>query len=292
MCGLSAPLVYECLDIHRTMLGAGPKGRAMRALERAMMRGAALLVVSSPAFLEAYFAPRQGVGRGLRLPTLLVENKLLELDAAPASASSSPPPGPPWRIAWMGAIRCRKSLAILSRLARRRPDLVDIEIHGRPAYSEFDDFDAQVCALPNLRFGGAYAAEDLPRLYGRAHFAWAIDYMEEGLNSAWLLPNRLYEASRFGVTPIALREIQTGRFLDRHGFGLLLADPEGLEGVLERLTPETYRKLRHDLETVPREAFVAGQADCRALVRAIAGASGQAFQDEWEMNKAELLRSP
>ena len=291
-CGLSGPLVYECLDVHRMMLDAGARGRAMRALERALMRGAALLIVSSPAFLEAYFAPRQGVGRELRLRTLLVENKVLELDAAAAAPASPPPAGPPWRIAWMGAIRCRRSLAILGGLARRRPDLVDVSIHGKPAYGEFDDFTAQVSTLANLRFGGAYAAEDLARLYGQAHFAWAIDYMEEGLNSAWLLPNRLYEASRYGVTPIALKDVQTGRFLDQHGFGLRLAGPEDLEGVLERLTPEDYRKLRRDLDAVPQEALVAGEADCGALVRAIAEVSGQAFQDEWEMNKAELLRSP
>jgi hypothetical protein len=266
----------------------------MRALERALMRGADLLIVSSPAFLDAYFAPRQGLGRELRIDTLLVENKVLEL-GEPASADArapAPADGPPWRIGWMGAIRCRKSLAFLSGLARRRPDLVDVTIHGKPAYGEFDDFAAQVSALPNLRFGGAYAAEDLPRLYGQTHFAWAIDYMEEGLNSAWLLPNRIYEASRFGAAPIALRGVQTGRFLAQHGIGLQLADPSELEDVLERLTPADYHKLRRDLGAVPPEAFVAREADCRALVQAIGGGRGDALEDERQMNKAKLFGYP
>ena len=287
-CRLDGPLTYECLDIHRMMLGKGLKGRAMRALERALMRRADLLIVSSPAFLDAYFTPRQGVGHDLALPTLLVENKVLELGAPSAARPAPPPAGPPWRIGWMGAIRCRKSLAILTELARRRPDLVQVQIHGRPAYTEFDDFDRQVAALPNVAFGGAYAAEDLPRLYGETHFAWAIDYMEEGLNSSWLLPNRVYEASRFGAVPIALAGVQTGRYLAGRGFGLRIEDPAALEGPLDRLTPADYLRLRGELEAAPPDAFVAGEADCRALAAAIARASPPPLDGGLPRPEAEL----
>jgi hypothetical protein len=269
-CGLSADLVYECLDIHRLMLGEGAKSRAMRAVERALMRRARLLIVSSPAFLENYFTPLQGVGRALPIQTLLVENRVLELEAAPPRR---PPraPGPPWRIGWMGAIRCARSLDILTRLAAKRPDLVEVRIHGRPAYTEFADFDAQVAAAPNVSFEGPYAAADLPRIYGDVHFSWAIDFMEEGLNSAWLLPNRIYESGRYGAVPIALAGVETGRWLARRGFGVQLSDPADLEGVLDVLTPEAYAGLRAQLDGAPRTTFSADADDCRALVAAIAG---------------------
>ncbi|WP_243626096.1 glycosyltransferase [Phenylobacterium hankyongense] len=268
-CRLDAPLVYECLDIHRLMLGEGAKSRAMRAVERALMRRASLLIVSSPAFLEAYFEPRQGVGATLPIPTLLMENKVLELEPRQTARPAPRPPGPPWRIGWMGAIRCRKSLDILTALAARRPDLVEVVIHGRPAYTEFDDFDAQVAAAPNVSFGGAYTAADLPRLYGDVHFSWAIDYMEEGQNSSWLLPNRIYESGRYGATPIALAGVQTGRYLAEHGFGVRLGDPGELEGFLEGLTAETYAGLRQRLDAVPSSAFVADAGDCGRLVEAL-----------------------
>lgn len=271
-CGLSGPLVYECLDIHRVMLGEGAASKAMRALERALMRRADLLIVSSPAFLTAYFGPRQEVGRSLLIRALLVENKVLDLDAKAPPPPPGPPPGPPWRIAWMGAIRCRKSLDFLTDLARRRPDLVEVSIHGRPAYGEFADFDAQVAGAPNVRFGGPYAAEELRDLYGQAHFAWAIDFMEEGQNSAWLLPNRVYEASRYGAAPIALSEVQAGRFLADLGIGLRLSHLARLEGVLEHLTPADYLQLRRGLAAAPASAFVAGEAECRGLVEAISTA--------------------
>jgi hypothetical protein len=282
-----ARLVYECLDIHRLMLSGGAKGQALRAVERTLMRRADLLIVSSPAFLDAYFRPVQGVGETLPIETLLVENKVLELGQDPAAKRRSPQPGRPWRIGWMGAIRCRKSLDILTRLAFRRPDLVEVEIHGRPAYVEFDDFDAQVAALPNVSFGGAYTAADLPRLYGDVHFSWAIDYMEEGQNSSWLLPNRIYESGRYGATPIALADVQTGRFLADHGFGVQLKHPGELEGFLEQLTSERYAQLRAKLDAVSPEVFTADERDCRALLDAVVGRP--AAPEENEQATAKLV---
>ena len=264
-------LVYECLDIHRLMLAPGPKGLAMRALERLLMRPAKLLVVSSPGFLESYFEPVQGVGGHIDLATLLVENKSLQLGGDRLVRPAPPPPGRPWRIGWLGAIRCQKSLDILAGLTERRPDLLEVVIHGRPAQVEFRDFDGQVASAPGVTFGGPYAAADLSRLYGDVHFNWAIDFMEEGLNSAWLLPNRLYEGSRFGAVPIALSGVQTGRYLAEHRFGVRLDEPADLEGFLERLTPKRYAALRRELEAVPQSAFVADEGDCRDLVRALAG---------------------
>jgi hypothetical protein len=112
---------------------------------------------------------------------------------------------------------------------------------------------------------------DLPALYGQAHFCWAIDFMEDGLNSAWLLPNRLYEGSRHGAVPIALCDVETGRFLTRRGFGLPLAGLDDLEGVLEGLTARGYADLRVRVEATPDETFAVGRAECRDLVRGLAG---------------------
>jgi hypothetical protein len=260
-CGLGAPVVYECLDIHRVMLGDGLKSRLLRAVERRLMRWSTGLLVSSPAFLDAYFRRRQDLG----IPALLVENKVLELEGETAVVRSLPA-GPPWRIGWLGAIRCRRSLDILTELAGRRPDLIEVRIHGRPAYAEFEDFDAKVASVPNVAFGGAYTAAHLPSLYGAVHFSWAIDFMEEGLNSAWLLPNRIYESGRYGAAPIALLNVQTGRWLAERHFGVRLADVADLEAFLDALTLTDYAALQAAQQAVPLEAFRADRASCRDLV--------------------------
>ena len=131
----------------------------------------------------------------------------------------------------------------------------EIVLRGRPAYSEFADFDGFVAAEPYMRFDGPYRnPEDLAAIYGEVHFSWAIDFFEEGLNSSWLLPNRLYEGCRYGAVPIAMRATETGRFLaDRH-LGLLLDD--AVAGALAALLGS------HDIEEYAtqraRRSLVAG----------------------------------
>jgi succinoglycan biosynthesis protein ExoL len=149
---------------------------------------------------------------------------------------------------------------------------LEVRIFGRPAYGEFTDFDAQVSGAPNVIFGGAYAANDLERLYQQVDFSWAIDFMEEGLNSSWLLPNRVYESSRFGVIPIALRGVETGRFLEAHGYGVTLDSVADLECMLDRMTSETYAAHAAQQARVPLSNFVADRSDCRSLVETLSGA--------------------
>lgn len=267
--GGDVPVVYECLDIHRLLLDRGLKGRVLRAAEGRFGREAAMLVTSSPAFVENYFRPLSH----LHLPVLLLENKVLDLDGRMAEAAPEPKqlaPGEAWRIGWFGAIRCRKTWEILSRLAEEMQGRVEIVIRGRVSPKEFPDFAAMVEKAPHVTFHGTYRnPEDLAAIYREVHFAWAIDFFEEGLNSEWLLPNRLYEASLHGAVPIALARTETGRFLAARGLGLLLtdADPQTLGAQLAALATETYATLHQTLAGVERRQWIATRADCEALVR-------------------------
>ncbi len=259
-------VIYESLDIHRSLLGSGRASQALRAVERALMRRCGLLIVSSPAFLKHYFEARQG----WRGRTLLMENKVLRLDGAPEAPELPRPSAPPWRIGWFGMIRCRKSLALLSKLAAHSQGRIEVVIRGRPARHEFADFDAEVAAAPGVTFEGAYKPSDLPQLYGEVHFAWAIDYFEEGLNSSWLLPNRLYEGPLHGAVPIALREVETGAWLAARNAGLLLDQPDrDLAKVFENLTVADYARLSEAVAAIPRRDLRAGESDCKDLVAAL-----------------------
>jgi hypothetical protein len=266
-----ARLAYECLDVHRLMLGGGRASRTLRGLESRLMDHSQALIVSSPAFLSAYFEPFQHLSRRERLTTLVVENKALP-DAA-TTLAAVPPSGPPWRIGWFGMIRCRRSLDFLCDLARRRPDLVQVEIRGRPSYTEFEDFDRQTAETPGMRFGGPYSPQDLPALYGGLHFNWSVDYFQDEGNSRWLLPNRLYEGGRLGVPPIARADSETGRWLQLHSLGVLFGRPEErLEAFLDGLTPEAYAALRARHATAPASLFTLGPEDCVSLLAVIGGA--------------------
>ena len=112
-----APLVFECLDIHRLMLTRQPIGTTLRMLERHLLKSCSLLIVSSPAFLSNHFARY----RPALPPQLLLENKVLAedvpsgvLEQIAQRRAAGPVPGPPWRIGWFGVIRCSRSLQLLA----------------------------------------------------------------------------------------------------------------------------------------------------------------------------------
>jgi succinoglycan biosynthesis protein ExoL len=183
-----------------------------------------------------------------------------------------PPPGPPWRIGWFGAIRCRKSLDILSALTRAADGGVEVVIRGRPSGASFPDFDKVMTDLPRIRFAGPYRSpDDLPNIYGGVHFNWCIDYYESGQNSAWLLPNRIYEGSLYGAVPIALAGVETGRWLAERNVGVVLNDPveRHLEDFFRRLDLDTFSQLANHIDTLPHNDLVVTTSECCALVDAL-----------------------
>lgn len=262
-------IVYECLDIHRLLLGEGAASRMLHAIERWALDGVVLVVVSAPAFRDRYFVDRIGY----RGEVMLVENLVPRLDDAPVRVVD-PPPGPPWVIGWFGMLRCRRSFDLLKAVAAAGNGRVEVVIAGRPSPGVFADLPGEAEAAPHVRYLGGYTADDLPDLFGRIHCIWAIDYFEEGLNSAWLLPNRLYEGVAHGAVPIALRSVATGAWLEEHGVGLLLDDPAAeLPPLLDALTPAAYAALHRAVAGVPANAVTMDQAQARAIAAAITGAA-------------------
>ena len=214
----------------------------------------------------------QQIGR-LGVKPLLIENKHLDLTAARLAPAWAPRrPGPPWRIGWFGCLRCRKSLDILTALAARRPDLVEVVIRGRPAPAVFQDFADIVEGVPGMRYGGPYDPRETAALYRDCHFSWAIDYYDEGRNSAILIPNRIYDAGAHHCVPLALAGVETGRWLARRGVGVLLEDPlRELEALFERLDADGYRALEARMASVDPNAFRADRAECERLHSALVG---------------------
>jgi succinoglycan biosynthesis protein ExoL len=263
----TVPIVYECLDVHRLVLKTGAVGRVLRRAESYFGRNAGLVVTSSPAFIEHYFKPLSGI----RAPIHLLENRVLELGSHDTRLPErARPDGAPWRIGWFGAIRCRKSLDLLCAFTRRMEGRFEVVLRGRPAYREFDDFDGIVSREPFLRFEGPYRnPEDLSAIYAEVDFTWTIDFFEEGQNSQWLLPNRIYEGGRHGALPIVLDGTETARLAARHGVGIALADGR-LETLTERFATfgeDAYRALNAGLVALGTRPWVLDRADCAAFVQ-------------------------
>lgn len=265
--------VYECLDIHRTLIEDGFVPRLIQRAESWLLRRAALIVTSSPRFSSEHFDK----GPGRDIPKLLIENKVLLPEPLPQASQRAAPsaggPDAPWTIGWFGMIRCRRSFTMLADLVARSDGRLRVLIAGIASPDIFPDFEREVAAVPGMTFAGRYAAQAIGTLYGRVHFAWAIDYFEEGLNSSWLLPNRLYESLCFGAVPIALETVETGAWLSRHGAGVVMRDPlREVPRLLETLDAPGYARLVAASAAVPRDAVVMDADECRRLTARIVGA--------------------
>lgn len=262
-------LVYECLDIHRLLLGDGWKTRLLHRIEAWALARTALILVSAPLFLSEYFVAR----RGWHGPHLLSENKVPQT-AAPANLPPPPAGGPPWVIGWFGMLRCRRSLALLRAMAAEAQGRIKVIIAGIPSEAEFGaDFAAQLADDPHVEFVGSYKAGDLGHLYGRIHFIWAIDYFEEGLNSAWLLPNRLYEGLAHGAVPLALSNVATGQWLQNHDVGVVLTDPaHELPGFFAGLGHAEFGRMGQSVRSLARHTVCQSDAEARSDFHIISGA--------------------
>lgn len=260
--GRQTPVVYECLDIHRLMLGGGIIARLLRALERRLAASCVGIITSSPAYVEHYFHSTARIN----LPVVLIENRVFGL--APLSASRPPADAPPWVIAWNGAIRCAKSLAILNEVTMRGEGSIRVVIRGRVSYDQIPDFDLVVAANPWIDFRGAYRyPDDLDAIYDQVHFNWTIDMFWEGQNSTWALANRIYEGGRAGVVPMAQRSVETGHFYERLGIGILLDELTALsvERAILSMATEDYAAMRRDAAAVAKGVWTMGEAECRQL---------------------------
>jgi hypothetical protein len=262
-------LVYECLDIHRMLTGHSMAARFVQAIEASLARDVDLVLTSSPAFVTHH------LGKVFDAPIRLVENKVPAFSSEAAPPALPTPPGPPWRIGWFGMLRCRRSFALLAALSREAGGAVEIVLRGRPSPAEFPDIEAAVAAEPHMVFGGPYrGAAELAAIYGDVHFAWCIDFFEQGENSSWLLPNRMYESAYHRTVPLALGNVETGRRLRALNAGLVFEDEtEITPEVFAATTAERYEAFVRDLEGSPPSAWAADEIECRDLVEVVCGRS-------------------
>jgi len=256
LAGWSVPLTYECLDVHRLMIGTGFVSRVMRRIERWLLGSCDLLVVSSQAFVDYYFRPQQGfTGRWK-----LVENKLPEsFTTVTRPPTRTAPTARPLIIGWFGMLRCMKSFNMLLELADARPGSLRIVMRGMPTEVDVAGFCARIGDRANVVYGGPFRnPEDLDAIYRDVDLMWAIDYYEEGFCSEWLLPNRLYEAGFYGV-PLLTRSgtASAARTLDL-GIGWALTEPmvESTLAFLDELSAPAFAAVAQRVAETPRAVFV------------------------------------
>jgi len=258
--GSRAPVAYEVLDVHRFFLGNGRRNKVMRALERWILRRVDALVVSSEGYIHNYFKPiQQYRGRWL-----LLENKVPSGRVAPVQAPPKHRPaelGRPWIIGWCGTMRCVKSLELLTEIARRHRDTVQIYMRGFPTETGLEAFKAHIENEPNMIYGGGYKGpDDLAEVYAEIDLNWTIELSDTSYksdNSFWLLPNRLYEGCCCHVPVLAMVGTETARKVETLGIGWLVEEPlvNSMSKLLDELTKEDVYAKQERLKSLPASTF-------------------------------------
>lgn len=244
--GLKTPVVYECLDVHRLLCRQDPLGWVARKIEGALLKRSRGVLVSSPAFVEHHFE-RYYAGT---YRAFLIENRLPAAFAnqvqRPGQDVTSPESDRrPLRLGWVGILRCQRTLDLLVSIAQDLGDAVEIHMYGKPALASVPNFHEAIGPVSNLTFHGAYRApDDLPEIYGDLDLIWSGDFMEAGLNSTWLLPNRIYEGGYFAVPAITPDGTQTAAWVSEKESGFLVSEP------LEANLPKLLRTLMTDRDAI------------------------------------------
>lgn len=265
LCRVRLPLVLEIADVQAAMAGPSLRARLLRAVERFILRRSALLVTTSPGFVREYFQPIQR-HHG---PIFLLENTVYPSIGLPAPSAGSAPvkDGKPWVVGCFGAFRCARSLAIMKQLCRQLPGKVEFLLRGYPAGTIADDFPSLIAGEPAIRYEGPYDyPEDLAALYGSVDFNWCFDESDPNGNSAWLLPNRIYEGGLFHVPALAATETETGRWIEQNHAGFTFPRPgeEHLADFLRHLTVADWRSAMQFCRQIPPARLV-GEAGYAAL---------------------------
>lgn len=264
---LSTPVIYECLDIHRLVARRDRIGALFRAIERRALRHCVGHWVSSPAFLSAHFERYYPDAGGAQV----LENRL-QTRIGPRPDDVTDKSGK-LRIGWFGNLRCARSLRLLCSLSKQFEGRVEVILRGYPAETELPDFHQIIAAHPNMTYGGRYRwPDELAALYAQVDTVWAGDFMDAGLNSQWLLPNRLYEGGWYGCPPIAPASSQTGQWISGHASGIVIEEPleRTLPSVVSRILEDRslVHKARQTLLELPDEVFVEPIGTLRMLVDA------------------------
>ncbi len=263
------PFIYECLDIHRLTHRRDAVGAGVRRLERMVLDASSLLIVSAPAFLERHFERRHAG----RFNPMLIENRIAPSPAlaprpAPGAAARIAGDGP-LRIGWFGVLRCRRSLALMEKVAAAFGEDVEIVLRGFPDVC-LPDFAERVAGRGNILYGGRYRApDDLAALYADVDLVWAGDFHDADFNSKWLLPNRIYEGGYFATPALVPADCASGAWVAARDAGFLLDEP------LEETIIETVGEL------------ISARGRVAATARRLAEAdTGNFLQSKDEMNEA------
>ncbi len=248
--------IYEVADIKPILLSKTITGKFLRKLEQHILNNTDYLCVTSEYFIRNYFDKYYSYSAN----THILENKVFpKIDGISINNEKSDIlDGSKWKIGFVGLFRCNTSLQLLSELAYRLPENIEIILAGRPEAHVRESF-GKLLSLENTTNIGEYNyPNDLPNIYSKIDIVWSADFSDSSANSKWLLPNRIYEAGIFFVPQLCfsdnvaicqyIKDLKLGWVLDK-------ANIESLINFFSSLTIKEYQQVKCNYTNLPNNQF-------------------------------------
>ena len=110
-------------------------------------------------------------------------------------------------------------------------------------------------------------------MYGRVHFSWCLDFLDEHGNSPLLLACRMYQGGFYGAVPLVMEDSEMDSWLTRAGVGHAFPAPYAapITEFLERVDRGAYRAERADIMARRHDLFEEDGRDTVAMLEMIRG---------------------
>lgn len=255
--------VYEVDDVREVLIGQGMVSGLLRWVERWAVRRAALLVVTSEAYITGYYQGVLGV-KGLRYQ--VIENKL-DIESVPRTQAPAPDHRRTnfIRIGYFELIRCERSFEALKKIAEQAEGRIEIYIRGIPM--NISGLKDAGFIAPWVNYGGSYVSpDDLPEMYSQVDMVWIAHYHAQ-TNLLWARAHRFYEACFFGKPMIAQTGTEDGRVVEARNIGLCvdLASIDDCVKTVLGLTPSAIADWVTNVRRLPRDICTYGDEHAKLL---------------------------
>jgi succinoglycan biosynthesis protein ExoL len=262
--GLGHPLVYEVGDLRNPEPDRSLVARSLWRVERHVVRKAALLVVTSPAFSSDYY---DRLLEEFGVPRLVIENRIPEDVVTGTPRPQLSPIRRPLRLGVIGLLRYETTLAPLLEWVGARPTDYELHVYGDGPLRNLVMRRAE--AHSNIRYHGSFRnPEDLSSIFGNVDVCYCV-YDSRDRNVRLALPNKLFEAPYFGVPLIVAEGTAVAHRVRELGVGIAV-DPlraDFLDDLPELLTPRRLDKMKVRALALPTDKLT---DDSTRLVEALA----------------------
>lgn len=223
-------IVYEVSDIREALFeGTGflrtIKNRILSFVERTCLREVDLLVVTSPAFVEARYGEYVDVKRILFIPN--APNPEVFKDYRRKTDG-------PFTVGYVGVLRYVENLKLAIDAVRKISDIRMVLSGGSASAAELETLTDYCACDSRIEFTGPYEYEkDIADIYGRFDCVWAV-YDSSNPNVRIALPNKLYEAIVCGLPLVVARGTYLAEIVEKAGIGIAV-DSNSAESVFSAL---------------------------------------------------------